>query len=184
MLIVRNTENLAGVSISGDFYDLDKLVEALYTITIDELAKSKSYFTDAFDKNAIWDDTIAVSRGRNYIGSNELSKAVKDGNIKIYSVKDTVLVNRFTGKLHKGELEVITAARELGASYLLLDDKAARTLAETLLLESTGIIGLLKIAKLTGRIKSLQISLDRLIDYNFRISKALYLQLLKEVGEI
>ena len=36
MIIIKNTENLAGVSISGDVYDLDKLVDALYTITIDE----------------------------------------------------------------------------------------------------------------------------------------------------
>ncbi|WP_028309585.1 DUF6904 family protein [Desulfitibacter alkalitolerans] len=158
MLIVRNTENLAGVSISGDFYDLDKLVEALYTITIDEfsekhtkhiristrvlglcydvrhalqgdrevelldnemdedkmkfhsiitpkknvyykcnylypemffvmlalnelvkirykeLSKSKSYFTDAFDKNVIWDDTIATIRGF----QGEVMKCVKE----------------------------------------------------------------------------------------------------------
>ena len=139
-------------------------------------------FDEVFVTEAVYKEV--VSHGKNHTGSTELSKAVKDGNIRIYSVKDTVLVKRFTGKLHKGELEVIIAARELGASYLLLDDKAARALAETLLLEPTGIIGLLKIAKLTGRITSLQICLDILIDYNFRISKALYLQLLKEVGEI
>lgn len=39
MVIIKNTENLAGVSISGDFNDLDKLVDAFYAITIDELSE-------------------------------------------------------------------------------------------------------------------------------------------------
>ncbi|WP_035270582.1 hypothetical protein, partial [Desulfitibacter alkalitolerans] len=56
-------------------------------------------FDEVYVTEAVYKEV--VSRGRNYTGSNELSKAVKDGNIKIYSVKDTVLVNRFTGKLHK-----------------------------------------------------------------------------------
>lgn len=36
MIIIKNTENLAGVSISGDFNDLEKLVDSFYAITIDE----------------------------------------------------------------------------------------------------------------------------------------------------
>jgi len=158
VIIIKNTDKLAGVSISGDNYDLDKLVNALYTITIDEftqkhakhiristrvlglcydvrhalqgdrevelvdngmdedkmkfhsmitpknnvyykcnylypemffimlalnelvkirikeLSKSKSYFTDAFDKNTIWDDTIATIRSF----QGEFMKCVKE----------------------------------------------------------------------------------------------------------
>lgn len=36
MITIKNTENLAGVTISGDFYDLYNLVEAFYAVTIDE----------------------------------------------------------------------------------------------------------------------------------------------------
>jgi hypothetical protein len=44
MITIKNTENLVGVSISGDFNDLDKLVEAFYAITIDEISeKNKSH---------------------------------------------------------------------------------------------------------------------------------------------
>ena len=39
MIIIKNTENLAGVCISGDFNDLDKLVDAFYAITIDEFSE-------------------------------------------------------------------------------------------------------------------------------------------------
>lgn len=36
MIKITNTENLAGVSISGDYIDLENLLEALHEITVDE----------------------------------------------------------------------------------------------------------------------------------------------------
>lgn len=44
MITIENTENLVRVCISGDYNDLDKLVDASYTITIDEYSeKNKSH---------------------------------------------------------------------------------------------------------------------------------------------
>jgi len=57
-------------------------------------------------------------------------------------------------------------------------------LAEALLLEPTGLVGLLKLAKLTGKIDSLKDCLDRLIENNYRISKKIYNEVLIGVGEI
>lgn len=39
MIKIENTENLTGVSISGDFNDLDKLVDVFHEITIDEYSE-------------------------------------------------------------------------------------------------------------------------------------------------
>jgi len=78
----------------------------------------------------------------------------------------------------------MTAAKELEAQYILIDDKAARALAEAMLLEPTGLVGLLKLAKLTGKIDSLKECLDRLIENNYRISKKIYNEVLIGVGEI
>ena len=46
MIIIKNTENLAGVCISGDFNDLDKLVDAFYAITIDEFSEKHKNHID------------------------------------------------------------------------------------------------------------------------------------------
>ncbi len=46
MIKLQNTENLTGVSISGDFYDLDNLVDALHKITIDEFSETNSEYVD------------------------------------------------------------------------------------------------------------------------------------------
>lgn len=44
MITIKNTENLAGVCISGDYNDLDNLVDAFHAITIDEFSeKNQSY---------------------------------------------------------------------------------------------------------------------------------------------
>ena len=88
--------------------------------------------------------------------------------------KDELFVNRFMGKLHIGELEVIAGAKELNLDYLLIDEKSARRLAEALMLEPTGLLGILKFAKLSGAIEELKPYLDGLIKNNYRISKKLY----------
>lgn len=45
MITIKNTENLTGVAISGDFDDLYNLVEALHEITVDEDdVKHQNYF--------------------------------------------------------------------------------------------------------------------------------------------
>lgn len=127
--------------------------------------------------------TEVVIQGRNRLGKEELETSVKHGNIELYSVKEGQFINRFIGKLHRGELEVMAAAKELNARYILIDDKAARVLAEAMLLEPTGLVGLLKLAKLTGKIDSLKDCLDRLIENNYRISKKIYNEVLLGVGE-
>ena len=127
--------------------------------------------------------TEVVRQGRNRLRKEELDTAVKRGHIKLYKVKDELLITRFIGKLHRGELEVMVAAKELNAEYILIDDKAARVLAEAMLLEPTGLVGFLKLAKLTGKIENLKDCLDMLIDNNYRISKKIYNEVLIAVNE-
>ncbi len=97
--------------------------------------------------------------------------------------KMSCLLIVFLGRLHRGELEVIAGARELEVDYLLIDDRSVRRLAEQILLEPTGLIGLLKIAKILGRVDSLKKCLDILIDNNYRISTKMYRYVLGDVGE-
>ncbi|MCO5385931.1 DUF3368 domain-containing protein [Desulfosporosinus sp.] len=124
-----------------------------------------------------------VQQGLNRPGKEELETAVKQGNIRIYTVKEELLINRYIGKLHRGELEVIVAAKELNAKYILIDDKAARVLAEAMLLEPTGLIGFLILAKFSDKIESLKVCLDKLIENNYRVSKKIYQDVLIAVNE-
>lgn len=58
-----------------------------------------------------------------------------------------MLVEQLYGKMHKGELEVIIAAKELSREFVLIDEKTARNFAEMNLLSPIVTIGLLVVAK-------------------------------------
>lgn len=46
MIRIRNTENLTGVTISGDFDDLYNLVEAIFSIAINESSEKNRHYAD------------------------------------------------------------------------------------------------------------------------------------------
>lgn len=46
MITMQNTENLTGVTISGDYLDLNKMVEAFHEITIDESSEKYARYID------------------------------------------------------------------------------------------------------------------------------------------
>jgi len=86
-------------------------------------------------------------------------------------------------RLGIGESEAIALALELSPCYLLLDDLAARRLAQSLNLSLLGTVGLLILARRRGLLPALRPSLDALLAVNFRISEPLYTFALKQVGE-
>jgi predicted nucleic acid-binding protein len=140
-------------------------------------------FEEVLIPEAVYNEVVKSQKNKR-IGKEELQYAVDKGFIKIYHVKDELFVNRFMGKLHRGELEVIAGAKELNLDYLLIDERAARSLAEALMLEPTGLLGILKFAKLAGIIPELKFYLDGLIENNYRISKKLYNSILLDVKEM
>lgn len=117
-------------------------------------------------------------------GKCELDQALSEEHIKLYNVQDQDFVEKLYGHFHRGELEVIAGAIEMGINVVLIDERSARNLAETLLIRPLGVLGLLRKAKYSGRIDSVKPMLDLLIKYKFRISAELYNKTLKELGEI
>jgi hypothetical protein len=61
-----------------------------------------------------------------------------------------------TASLGRGEAEAITLAKEINADLLLTDDLKARSIATSLNIKCTGLLGLLIRAKQRGRISSVR----------------------------
>lgn len=116
-------------------------------------------------------------------GKRELQESVEQGRFQIYQVQNEELVGKLYGRLHRGELEVIIGAKELGLEIVIIDEKSARRLADTLMLNSIGTVGLLLLAKRKEKIAEIKPYLDRLQSHNFRISTSLYKQVLLQAGE-
>lgn len=62
---------------------------------------------------------------------------------KVVDVRDKTKVERFSGVLDRGESEALVLAVELGADFLLMDEKAGREVAT---LEGLQVVGLLGVA--------------------------------------
>lgn len=139
-------------------------------------------FDEVFIPEEVYNEVAGNNKYKNY-GENEIKEALKNDNIKLYKVKNLEFVKQMYGRLHKGELEVMIAAKELKINRVIIDDRPARTFAETMLLRSIGLIGILITAKKLGLISEIKKYLDILIQEGYRISKKLYLEGLKSAGE-
>lgn len=128
---------------------------------------------------AVWQEVVEEGSGRP--GAEEVANAEW---ITVQTVTDSSIVRLLLAELDKGEAEAIALAHETNADAVLLDERDARQAAMRLGLRPLGTIGVLIWAKKNGRLQDLQTMLDALqVKGGFRISRALYEQALREVGE-
>ena len=85
--------------------------------------------------------------------------------------------------LGAGESEAMSLALEVGARAVILDDRPARRLAQSLGLSVIGTLGVLLLARQNQRIAQVKPCLDELLRFDFRIAPALYDQILRDAGE-
>lgn len=84
--------------------------------------------------------------------------------------------------IDKGEAEAIVLARELKVT-LLIDDAKARKYAKLLNIEVIGTLGLLKIAKRRGLVRSVKKVINNLLAEGYYIEDKLVRKILKDIGE-
>ena len=97
---------------------------------------------------------------------------------------NVLLLQNIKLELDEGESEAIVVASELGAHYLLIDERLGTAKARQFGLETVGLIGVLIKAKREGIIREVKPILDSLIkDAGFWIGQKLYLNVLKTVSE-
>lgn len=140
-----------------------------------------SLFDEIRITQEVYDEIMAGDKGT--YGKKELKKAIDANHIEIYDIHDKDLLIKLTGKLHKGEVSVIIAGNELEYDFVILDEIAARNLAEVFSLTPLGVIGILQLAKRKKLIKSIKSYLDQLRTKGFRISKKIYFEVLSRNNE-
>jgi len=86
--------------------------------------------------------------------------------------------------LDAGEASVVQTAREMGADYVLIDERKARKIARSVYgLSVIGTARLLVEAKKNGLIDSVGDMIDRLRDGGYWIGDSIVQRMLKEAGE-
>lgn len=105
--------------------------------------------------------------------------------IEVRPSSNRMLVQALQTQVDPGEAEAIALALEMQAHLLLIDERIGRQLAKEFRLPIMGLLGVLKIAKEKSLIPRLKPLLDQLIqEAGFRVSKALYQQILEQEGEV
>lgn len=102
--------------------------------------------------------------------------------IKRAQVRDLNFIERLPHKLHRGEREALALAKEQN-SLLLIDDHEARREAYRLGIKYIGSLRVLKEAKDRKIVDEIKPLLDMFIASGTYISKVLYQDFLREVGE-
>ena len=85
--------------------------------------------------------------------------------------------------LDPGETEAIGLALELGARFVLLDDRRGRHVATGLGLPVTGALGVLRLAKRRGVVVAIRPHVEQLAAVEFRMSPSLQAHVLADAGE-
>ncbi|WP_164667788.1 DUF3368 domain-containing protein [Virgibacillus doumboii] len=149
---------------------------------IEKLSILWELFDKVYVPEAVFKE-LTSSFDENDFGRREIVEAVNDEKIILYSVKDKELVARMYAKLHFGELETIIGGKELDASFVLIDERAARNMAKNFFLTPIGTLGILRLAKSQKKIDRVKPYLDFLIANDYRIGKPLYKQILMQENE-
>ena len=114
-----------------------------------------------------------------------INNAIGNGHIKVIKVGSQGMIESMIGKLHRGELETILGAKtDSDIRYAVIDEKAARAFAATMLVDTIGILGVLRQAKTKGLIETVKPQMDKLVQNGYRISNVLYEQVLRAEKEI
>ncbi len=103
----------------------------------------------------------------------------ESGFIDIMKIKNEEAKRIFITSLHKGEVEVMILAREIGADLCIIDDLLARKYAKYHSLNITGTIGVILKAKELGIITKVRPIMDELVSSGIYIDSKLYNKVLE-----
>jgi predicted nucleic acid-binding protein len=162
MLVVSNTSPLSNLAIIGR---LDLLREQLGTVTVPPGVRAE------------------LKRLPNAEAKASLERATQADWLRVVpllgAVPDDLAFN-----LDSGEAEALALALESKAALVLLDESAARLKAHQLGIAFSGVLGILRRARTTGRIPSLKSEILRLRgEARFFVASTLEKRLLSSVGE-
>jgi len=162
MIIVSNTTPLIGLASIGHFDLLKRLFGHIYI------------------PRAVYEE--AVIRGKEEGGAKR--EVLAADWIEVVEVRDRLAVEVLLDELDLGEAETIVLAIELGADWVLMDERKGRRKVSQLGLNKIGTLGILLRAKRAGYISSLKEEVERLRERGFSISDSVIKAVLEEAGEI
>lgn len=161
MTVVSNTTPLIGLASIQRFDLLQQL------------------FGEVYIPQAVYDE--AVIKGREEGGAKrEVSTATW---IKVVGVKDRLAVEVLLDEMDLGEAEAIVLAREIGADWVLMDEKKGRRKLSQMSINKIGTLGILLKAKQVGLLPAIRPEIEKLRQQGFSISQDVIDAVLQRANE-
>ena len=163
MIVVSDTSPLSGLAITGHLF----LLQQIYGQVVIPVAVADELRRGGQDDSRIYE-------------------ALSPDWIEVRQPVNQALVESLQSdrNLDRGEAEAIALALELKADELLIDERLGRQEASRLGLSTTGLLGLLLVAKRQGLINAMRPVVDALMnEAGFRVSNQLYVEVLRVAGE-
>lgn len=161
MIVVSNTTPLIGLASIQRFELLNQLFGVLYIA------------------QAVYDE--AVVAGHEIGGAKrELSTTTW---IKTVYVQDRLAIALLLEEIDLGEAETIVLAQELGADWVLMDEKVGRPKLTQMGLQKIGTAGILLKAKQVGLLPAVKPELEQLRQKGFSISQTVIAAVLQQANE-
>ncbi len=161
MIVVSNTTPLIGLASIGRFELLSRLFS---TVNIAQ---------------AVYDEIVVAGREKG-IAIREVSTS---SWVKTVAVRDRLAVEVLLDELDAGEAETIVLARELGAEWVLMDERKGRRKLDQLGLRKIGTLGILLKAKELRLVSVIQPDIERLRQQGFSLSQAVVDAVLQQANE-
>ena len=155
----------------------------MYLAKIGKLSFLKVLFKEIIIPKEVYEEVV-IGKNERYIDSFVVEKAVKEGWIKVKETKINNELEGFAPEIDKGEIAVISLAKQINSSLVLIDDASARTIAESFDLNVKGTLYVLLKAfksKITDKKETIKL-INRLISSGFRISQESYMQILNDLN--
>ena len=161
MIVVSNTTPLLGLASIQRFQLLEQL------------------FGEIHIPQAVYDEAVVAGREE-----GDAKREVQAATwIKTVPAQDRLAVDVLLGELDLGEAEMIVLAREIGADWVLMDEKKGRRKLAQLDMPKIGTLGILLKAKQIGLLSTVQPEIARLRRFGFSISQAVVEAVLRQAGE-
>ena len=139
---------------------------------INHFALLRQLFQNIVVPEAVWEEVVV--RGAGKPAAEAVLSAHQEGWLHQQLVKDALAVAVLRATLGPGESASIVLAREINASWILLDDDLARAQATRLQLAVKGTAGILLAAHQAGLLVDLRAALDDLRRRGFWLSDHVY----------
>lgn len=162
MIVVSNTTPLIGLA------------------RIERFDLLRQIFGEIVIAQAVYDEAVVAGCEKGGARREVLAAA---GWLRVKPVCDRLAVEVLLDELDLGEAETIVLAREMGADWVLMDEKRGRRKLDQLGLHKMGVGGLLLLAKQQGLLAQVGSELERLCRCEFSLSPAVVVAILKEADE-